>query len=107
VPHGMRTPETSGGYVVRRASHLAVTGDACLPRLHLVVQMVRYHQLRWLNNENQSSSFQRTKLQSYASRSIPTTKVAEASASYFSFIVVIMRNKRSGWSVVTSQRFLR
>lgn len=37
-----RSPETSGGYIVGRASHPTVTSDACLPRLLLVVQQVHY-----------------------------------------------------------------
>jgi hypothetical protein len=42
APRGVHVPETSGGYVVRRASHPTVTSDACLPRLLLVVQQVLY-----------------------------------------------------------------
>lgn len=41
-------PETSGGYIVRRASHPTVTSDACLPRLLLVVQQVPFtHPCCW------------------------------------------------------------
>jgi hypothetical protein len=40
TPHGIDTPVTSGGYVVRKASHLAITRDACFPRLPLVAQRV-------------------------------------------------------------------
>ena len=40
IPRGKGLPETSGGYIVRRASHPTVASDACLPRLLLVVQQV-------------------------------------------------------------------
>jgi hypothetical protein len=41
LPRG-RDPPNEGDYIVRRASHPTVTSDACLPRLPLVVQRVRY-----------------------------------------------------------------
>ena len=41
-PRGTDLPETSGGYIVRRASYPTVASDACLPRLLLVVQQVHY-----------------------------------------------------------------
>lgn len=45
-------PDTSGGYVVREASHPAVTGDACSPRLLLVVQQVHFFPFsREMNND--------------------------------------------------------
>jgi len=52
-----RPPHTRkiGGYIVRRASHLAVTHDACLHRLPLVVQ--RVHCLGTLRSNNDKSSF--------------------------------------------------
>lgn len=43
------------GYIVSRASYPTVTSDACLRRLPLVAQRVRYHPLwRWLDNDKQS-----------------------------------------------------
>ena len=41
-PHGNGPPDTSGGYIVRGASHPTVASDACLLRLLLVVQQVHY-----------------------------------------------------------------
>ena len=41
-PRGTGPPETSEGYIVRRASHPTVASDACLPRLLLVVQQVHF-----------------------------------------------------------------